>query len=986
MPRKAKCSKKRPSRGISNLVPLASSQGHSAPVEPSLQPSTTAQPCAPMITIIPPSVPTAQNMVSTSDPPSHTIPHKAKRSNKRVCRGISNLVPHASSQGHSAPVEPPLKPSKVARPRVPIITFIPPSIPTAQNLVSASDPPLQRPRKAKLSQGRASLSISNLMPYTSSHGHSTHVEPPPLRSSQVAHSCAPTTVVPPSIATTQNMVSSSDPPFHTMPHKAKHSKKRGSDGISNLMPHVSSQGHSIHVEPPLPSIPTAQNLVSASHPPLRKMSRKAKFSRERASLGISNLMPFTSSHGHSTHVEPPLQPSQVAQSCAPTITLVPPSIATTQNMVSPSDPLLHKVPHKAKHSKKRGSHDISNLMPHASSQGHSRYVEPPLQPSELAQFHAPTLSHIPSSIPIALDPLSRSVPPQNVFSGILNLIHQAAYQGYSLLEELPQPPSNLAQPCAPTITDIPPSIPTVQDLVSPSNLPKVMPRKAKHSKKRVSRSLSNLMPRASSQGHCIPMELPLQPSELAQPCAPPVVLDPSSIPVIQDPVSSSDPSSIPVNQDPASPSDPSSIPANQDLASPSDPSSIRANQDPVSPSDPSASPVTEDLSLHTIVPPSTVTHQPLAPYFRHCRGREWAVQAIDQHGNTKEIQVTKADVFLMPPGQHIVVPFDGQLRAYGDAATLLSGACGRIVTDSKNVPINFESWTKVPKSYKDNCFNILKTLFHFQASESTARRYCLLTMSRKYRNGKHKLWTSAFDPSLSREQLIAKVPYGIPEDQWLSFIDNHLKPEYQELCRKNAVVRQKQTVPHTGGAKLLSRKQHEMEVELGRPISRVELYIATRKKKDGSFVNEEARSIGEKMTQEISECANPTEISTNDALAKVLGRDHCGRVRCLGLGGLHSVAFQSTEKFSGTGRNLSNSNSVESSQLKEEVTSLKTKLAASEENVKTLQNIMLTYIQMKEGHIPKELGALFDTNVADENSGEDMSTSESGSSLDSNRH
>jgi len=72
MPRKAKCSKKRPSRGISNLVPLASSQGHSAPVEPSLQPSTTAQPCAPMITIIPPSVPTAQNMVSTSDPPSHS--------------------------------------------------------------------------------------------------------------------------------------------------------------------------------------------------------------------------------------------------------------------------------------------------------------------------------------------------------------------------------------------------------------------------------------------------------------------------------------------------------------------------------------------------------------------------------------------------------------------------------------------------------------------------------------------------------------------------------------------------------------------------------------------------------------------------------------------------------------------------------------------------------------------------------------------------
>ncbi|TKY50009.1 Flocculation protein FLO1 isoform X3 [Spatholobus suberectus] len=117
-------------------------------------------------------------------------------------------------------------------------------------------------------------------------------------------------------------------------------------------------------------------------------------------------------------------------------------------------------------------------------------------------------------------------------------------------------------------------------------------------------------------------------------------------------------------------------------------------------------------------------------------------------------------------------------------------------------------------------------------------------MSRKYRNGKLKLWSSAFDPSLSREQLIAKVPDGIQKDQWVSFIDNRLKPEYQELCQKNAEVRQRQTVPHTSGAKLLSRKQHEMEIELGRPVSRVELYIACHKKKDGSYVNEEARSIG----------------------------------------------------------------------------------------------------------------------------------------------
>ncbi|RZB42525.1 hypothetical protein D0Y65_053196 [Glycine soja] len=125
------------------MMSLASFQGHSALVEPSLQPSTAAQPCAPTITIMPFSVPTAQNMVSTSVPPSHTMPCKDKRSNRRVCRGISNLMPHASSQGHSTRVEPPLKPSTEAQPRALVITFIPPSIPTAQNLVSASDPLLR---------------------------------------------------------------------------------------------------------------------------------------------------------------------------------------------------------------------------------------------------------------------------------------------------------------------------------------------------------------------------------------------------------------------------------------------------------------------------------------------------------------------------------------------------------------------------------------------------------------------------------------------------------------------------------------------------------------------------------------------------------------------------------------------------------------------------------------------------------------------------
>lgn len=81
---------------------------------------------------------------------------------------------------------------------------------------------------------------------------------------------------------------------------------------------------------------------------------------------------------------------------------------------------------------------------------------------------------------------------------------------------------------------------------------------------------------------------------------------------------------------------------------------------------------------------------------------------IDEHGNQNTIQLTITDVFDMPKGQLIIVSFDRQMRPCGQAAALLSGACGCMVLDPNNVPIKFESWKEVVDPYKDDCFNTLK--------------------------------------------------------------------------------------------------------------------------------------------------------------------------------------------------------------------------------------------------------------------------------------
>ncbi|XP_061364821.1 very-long-chain aldehyde decarbonylase CER1-like [Gastrolobium bilobum] len=234
--------------------------------------------------------------------------------------------------------------------------------------------------------------------------------------------------------------------------------------------------------------------------------------------------------------------------------------------------------------------------------------------------------------------------------------------------------------------------------------------------------------------------------------------------------------------------------------------------------------------------PTELPHPPVRPsHVRREPKKKWTVQAIDEEGNEKKIQLTTSGVFEMN-GQRIIVPFDTQMQPYGEVATLLSKVCGRIATDCNNVPINYEGWDKVLDSYKTECFKSLK------------------------------------------------------------------------------------------------------EEETGHTVSRGELYIATHKKKDGSYANDEAKNLVDQIYEELNQSTSSTEISTNDVVAKVFGPEHSGRVRGLGLGGLPSNAFGPTSgRFNPIGSTFSSANSTESSQLKEEVTSLKTKLAASEESLKTLQ-------------------------------------------------
>ncbi|XP_072087330.1 uncharacterized protein [Arachis hypogaea] len=284
----------------------------------------------------------------------------------------------------------------------------------------------------------------------------------------------------------------------------------------------------------------------------------------------------------------------------------------------------------------------------------------------------------------------------------------------------------------------------------------------------------------------------------------------------------------------------------------------------------------------------TISEHPSEP--KRKRGREskhyWTVDAIDEYEDTTRLHLLVKDVHNLPENLRIVVNFDRQHAAIGEAAGLLAGVCGQLATDCVAFPISFDKWSDIPESFFENQWNIF----------------------------------------------------------------------FQNLCKRNQEIRQKQIIPHTSGAKSIARRKAELTEETGKEVSRVQMWDITHKKIDGSYVNEKAKEIAEKIEAYSSQQAVESTVNSPlDALGVVLGKEHPGRVRGLGMGAVPTIAFKNnTTRISQM--NLGSSNDAGTSStcgpnVQEELDTVKAQLQA-----------LVSYIASKEGgKIPVELAGMFPT-------------------------
>ncbi|KAK8473512.1 LOW QUALITY PROTEIN: hypothetical protein PHAVU_001G154901 [Phaseolus vulgaris] len=138
------------------------------------------------------------------------------------------------------------------------------------------------------------------------------------------------------------------------------------------------------------------------------------------------------------------------------------------------------------------------------------------------------------------------------------------------------------------------------------------------------------------------------------------------------------------------------------------------------------------------------------------------------------------------------------------------------VRDAHNLPIGIRvvvNYDDIFQPIGEACGLLAGSRFCFMVNEDLAKRDVMFKIGKLWREYRCKLWNEFYDPVLSRNDLIKNVPDGLNMEQWAIFVDYRLKPS-------------------------------TVKIETGRNIGRAEMWKITHKRKNDTYVNDEAMEIG----------------------------------------------------------------------------------------------------------------------------------------------
>ncbi|MFQ6654334.1 hypothetical protein Gotur_025377 [Gossypium turneri] len=211
----------------------------------------------------------------------------------------------------------------------------------------------------------------------------------------------------------------------------------------------------------------------------------------------------------------------------------------------------------------------------------------------------------------------------------------------------------------------------------------------------------------------------------------------------------------------------------------------------------------------------------------------------------------------------------------GSEARLLAGYLGILARNANMLPINYESWHKMPESNKNQALDQIKARFTLEVSDAYVKK----ALGKRWRDHKSILKRDYFKTKTTLDERLQNVPPGILRYQW---------EEDREQVGKSS--RQKQKFTHTTGSRSFACVAQAEELSSGEKVGCLQLFDMTHRKKDGNPMTLEAAEIMEKLKDKKAEYdAMPSSDSSvniddidNRIITEVLGPKRYGRVRFQG--------------------------------------------------------------------------------------------------------
>ncbi|KAL4300230.1 hypothetical protein AHAS_Ahas17G0180100 [Arachis hypogaea] len=166
----------------------------------------------------------------------------------------------------------------------------------------------------------------------------------------------------------------------------------------------------------------------------------------------------------------------------------------------------------------------------------------------------------------------------------------------------------------------------------------------------------------------------------------------------------------------------------------------------------------------------------------------YAAEKAVRRGVTRTMNLSIKDAIVLPPGRQIILEFNTEIQAIGQATGLLSRFLGSLGANVQHFPINEESWKTMDNDLKEHAYDTIKRTFLYEEDDHGKKR-------------------KSFEENPKRN------PSGINAQQWKWFVNYRFKESTKE------------------------KKQR-------RRISRGEMFIVTHKKRDGLYMNDDAHVIG----------------------------------------------------------------------------------------------------------------------------------------------